>query len=36
MAEERTAVLESIVDHGADTRSLHLGIAGGLAFRRYG
>jgi ferredoxin-NADP reductase len=33
MAEERTAVLESVVDHGADTRSLFLRIPGGLAFR---
>lgn len=33
MAEERTAVLEAVVDHGADTRSLFLRIPGGLAFR---
>ncbi len=33
MAEERTAVLEAIVDHGRDTRSLFLEIPGGLAFR---
>jgi ferredoxin-NADP reductase len=33
MAEERTAVLESVTDHGADTRSFFLRIAGGLAFR---
>src|SRR5262245_32213108 len=33
MAEERTATLESVVDHGADTRSLRLAIPGGLAFR---
>ena len=33
MAEERTAVLESVVDHGADTRSLFFTIRGGLAFR---
>jgi len=33
MAEERTATLESVVDHGADTRSLRFAIPGGLAFR---
>jgi len=33
MAEERTAILESVVDHGADTRSLVFAVAGGLAFR---
>src|SRR5262245_12813365 len=33
MAEERTATLESVVDHGADTRSLVFAIPGGLAFR---
>jgi len=33
MAEERTAVLEAVVDHGADTRSLFLRVPGGLAFR---
>jgi ferredoxin-NADP reductase len=33
MAEERTAILESVVDHGADTRSLLLRIPGGIAFR---
>src|SRR5262245_12987953 len=33
MAEERTAVLEAVVDHGTDTRSLFLRIPGGLAFR---
>jgi ferredoxin-NADP reductase len=33
MAEERTAILESVADHGADTRSLVLRIPGGLAFR---
>jgi ferredoxin-NADP reductase len=33
MAEERTAVLESVVDHGADTRSFFFRIPGGLAFR---
>ncbi len=33
MAEERTALLEAIVDHGADTRSLVLAIPGGLDFR---
>jgi glycine betaine monooxygenase B len=33
MAEERTAVLDSVVDHGADTRSFLFRIPGGLAFR---
>jgi ferredoxin-NADP reductase len=33
MAEERTAVLDGVTDHGADTRSLFLRIAGGLGFR---
>src|SRR5262245_30470117 len=33
MAEERTAILESVVDHGADTRSFVLAVPGGLAFR---
>src|SRR5262245_31202310 len=33
MAEERTATLESVVDHGADTRSLVFAVPGGLAFR---
>jgi len=33
MAEERTAVLESVVDHGTDTRSFVFRIPGGLAFR---
>ena len=33
MAEERTAVLDAVADHGDDTRSLFLRIAGGLAFR---
>ena len=33
MAEERTAVLESVVEHGADTRSLFFTIPGGIAFR---
>jgi ferredoxin-NADP reductase len=33
MAEERTAILESVVDHGADTRSLVFAVPGGLAFR---
>ncbi len=33
MAEERTAILDAIVDHGADTRSLVFRIPGGLAFR---
>jgi ferredoxin-NADP reductase len=33
MAEERTAVLEAVVDHGADTRSLVFHVPGGLVFR---
>jgi ferredoxin-NADP reductase len=33
MAEERTAIVEAVVDHGADTRSLVLQIPGGIAFR---
>src|SRR5262245_37202096 len=33
MAEERTAILESVVDHGADTRSFVFAVPGGLAFR---
>lgn len=33
MAEERTAVVEAVVDHGADTRSLLLRVPGGVAFR---
>ena len=33
MAEERTAVLDAITDHGEDTRSLFFRIAGGLRFR---
>src|SRR5262249_22696836 len=33
MAEERTAILAAITDHGADTRSFFFRIAGGLGFR---
>jgi ferredoxin-NADP reductase len=33
MAEERTAILDAITDHGADTRSLFFRIPGGLTFR---
>jgi ferredoxin-NADP reductase len=33
MAEERTAILDAVTDHGADTRSFFLRIPGGLAFR---
>ena len=33
MAEERTAAVEAVVDHGADTRSLLLHVPGGVAFR---
>ena len=33
MAEERTAVLEAVRDHGGETRSLFLRVPGGLAFR---
>ena len=33
MAEERTAILDAITEHAADTRSLFLRIPGGLAFR---
>jgi ferredoxin-NADP reductase len=33
MAEERTAILDAVTEHAADTRSLFLRIPGGLAFR---
>jgi len=33
MAEERTAVVDAVVDHGADTRSLLLRVPGGVAFQ---
>ncbi len=33
MAEERTAILDVVTDHGADTRSLFFRIPGGLTFR---
>lgn len=33
MAEERTAVVEAVVDHGAAVRSLVLRVPGGVAFR---
>ncbi len=33
MAEERTAILDAIIDHGANTRSFFFRIAGGLGFR---
>ncbi|HJW69373.1 MAG TPA: FAD-dependent oxidoreductase [Candidatus Binatia bacterium] len=33
MAEERTAVLDAVTDHGDDTRSLFFRIPGGLTFR---
>jgi ferredoxin-NADP reductase len=33
MAEERTALLEAVVDHGADTRSFFFHVPGGLVFR---
>jgi ferredoxin-NADP reductase len=33
MAEERTAILESVIDHDADARSFVFAVPGGLAFR---
>jgi ferredoxin-NADP reductase len=33
MAEERTAILDAVVDHGRDVRSLFFRVAGGVAFR---